>query len=64
MVDKYQKHKERLQKKNVKDIKILLKKKKGKTRSKIGIKIFLRNNKKKSISIIMNVIRIFPRNKS
>ena len=28
------------------------------------IKIFLKKKKKKSVSILMNVIRIFPRNKS
>ena len=41
----YQKHKERLSKKHVKDIKIILKKKKkkGEKRSEKDIQIFLRN---------------------
>ena len=43
----YQKHKERLQKEHMKDI-----------------KNFLKEKKKKSFSIIVNIIRIFLRNES
>ena len=53
MVNKYQTHKERLQKKHVKDIKIFLRKKKikDKKRSKTDIKIFLKNKSKNYLSI-------------
>ena len=49
----YQKHKEKLQKNLVKDIKIFLKKKKvkGEKRSEIDIKIFPKKNNKNFVSI-------------
>ena len=60
----YPQKKKRLQKKHVKNIKISLKKNKtkGDKRSAKDIKIFLK--KKKSINIIMNVIKVFLRNKT
>ena len=62
MVNKYyQKHKERLQKKHVKDLKIFRKKKKtkGKKRPEKDIKILLKKKKKKGASIIRNVSRSY-----
>ena len=49
----YQKHKEKLKKNLVKDIKIFLKKKKvkGEKRSEIDIKIFPKKNNKNFVSI-------------
>ena len=51
MVNKYQKHKEKLKKKHVKDIKIFLKKKKmkGEKRSEIDIEILQKRKKYESI---------------
>ena len=53
------------EKKHVKDIKIFLKKKKtkGEKRPVKDIKIVIRN-KKKSVNIIVNVIKTFLRNKN
>ena len=59
MVNKYyQKYKEKLQKKHVKDIKIFLKKKKIKDekRSEIDIKIFQKKKYRNYVSIWQNII--------
>ena len=61
MVKKYyQKHKERLQKKQIKDIKIFLKKKKTKGKKKLekDIKTLLKK-KKKGVSIIRNISKSY-----
>ena len=56
----YQKHKERLRKKEVKDIKIVLKKKKIKDENSSGdIKIVLKKKKKKDINITWHVKRSY-----
>ena len=52
----YEKHKEKLQKERTKE-------KIGKKRLKKDIKILLKEKKKKSTSIIANIIKIFLRNK-
>ena len=53
-------------KQHVKNIKIFLKKKKteGEEGSRKDTNILLQKKKKQSVSIIMNVIKIFLRNKS
>ena len=63
----YQEHKERLRKEaHKKKIKIFLKRKKTdvKKRPENNIRILLKKKKKKSVCIIVNVTRIFLRNKS
>ena len=52
----YEKHKEKLQKERTKE-------KIGKKRLEKDIKILLKEKKKKSTSIIANIIKIFLRNK-
>ena len=67
MVNKYyQKHKEKLQKEAHEWHQNLLEeeKEKGEKELKTDIKIFLKRKKKKIVSIIMNVIRIFLMNLS
>ena len=63
MTNKYQKHKEKLPREACERYHNLSKDKKDK-RLKTDIKIFLKKEKRKTVSIIVNVIRIFLRNKS
>ena len=55
----YQKHKKDCEKKQVKDIKIFLQKKKTRREKKRDIKILLMKKKKKGVSIIRNVSKIY-----
>ena len=62
----YQKHKESFQKKHVKDIKIFLKKQKKNMRKKAPERYqnLTEEKKETKISIIVNLMRIFLRNRS
>ena len=61
MVNKYyEKHKEKLQKKHVKDIKIFLKKKKTKSANMLASNIEISLKKKKrNVNMVVKDIRIF-----